>query len=137
MKLQMKPTQARLQAEAISSHPDFDRGPRKAVLILVATTALFFVLLFAWMSFAALDADDNWRPLIDPPVFTERTLPAGLAWAGLRLDGQAEASAAPRLQFGTQAPEYELRVATPGGNARFTGKASGEVILSLPGQSAP
>ncbi|WP_363318132.1 prepilin-type N-terminal cleavage/methylation domain-containing protein [uncultured Zoogloea sp.] len=87
--------------------------------------------------FAALDADDNWRPLIDPPVFTERTLPAGLAWAGLRLDGQAEASAAPRLQFGTQAPEYELRVATPGGNARFTGKANGEVILSLPGTSAP
>lgn len=87
--------------------------------------------------FAALDADDNWRPLIDPPVFTERTLPAGLAWAGLRLDGQAEASAAPRLQFGTQAPEYELRVATPGGNARFTGKANGEVILSLPGQGAP
>ena len=55
MKLQMKPTQPRLQAEAISSHPDFDRGPRKAVLILVATTTLFFVLLFAWMSFAALD----------------------------------------------------------------------------------
>ena len=87
--------------------------------------------------FSALDPDDNWRPLIDPPVFTERTLPAGLAWAGLRLDGQAEASAAPRLQFGTQPPEYELRVATPGGNARFTGKASGEVILSLPGQGAP
>ena len=31
MKLQMKPTQARLQAEAISSHPDFDRGPRKEI----------------------------------------------------------------------------------------------------------
>ena len=59
MKLQMKPTQPRLQAEAISSHPDFDRGPRKAVLILVATTALFFVLLFAWMSFAALDISVN------------------------------------------------------------------------------
>jgi ABC-type protease/lipase transport system fused ATPase/permease subunit len=52
MKLQMKPTQPRIEAEAISSHPDFDRGPRKAVLILLATTALFFVLLFAWMSFA-------------------------------------------------------------------------------------
>lgn len=86
--------------------------------------------------FAALDADDNWRPLIDPPVFTERTLPAGLAWAGLRLDGQPD-TASRRLQFGTQAPEYELRVATPGGNARFTGKANGEVILSLPGQGAP
>jgi prepilin-type N-terminal cleavage/methylation domain-containing protein len=38
--------------------------------------------------FSALDPDDNWRPLNDPPVFTERTLPGGLSWAGLRLDGQ-------------------------------------------------
>ena len=66
MKLQMKPTQARLQAEAISSHPDFDRGPRKAVLILVATTALFFVLLFAWMSFAALDISVNAQGAVIP-----------------------------------------------------------------------
>lgn len=66
MKLQMKPTQARLQAEAISSHPDFDRGPRKAVLILVATTALFFVLLFAWMSFAALDISVNAQGSVIP-----------------------------------------------------------------------
>ncbi len=83
--------------------------------------------------FSALDADDNWRPLIDPPVFTERTLPGGLGWSGLRLEGQTEA-AAPRLQFGSQAPEYELRVATPGGEARLTGKANGEVILDLPGR---
>ena len=32
-----------------------ERGPRRAVLILLGTTALFFVLLFAWMSFARLD----------------------------------------------------------------------------------
>jgi general secretion pathway protein H len=83
--------------------------------------------------FSALDPDDNWRPLIDPPVFAERTLPAGLAWAGLRLDGQGEATS-PRLQFGSQAPEYELRVATPVGEARLTGRASGEVILELPGR---
>jgi adhesin transport system membrane fusion protein len=66
MKLQMKPTQPRLQAEAISSHPDFDRGPRKAVLILLATTALFFVLLFAWMSFAALDISVNAQGAVIP-----------------------------------------------------------------------
>ena len=66
MKLQMKPTQPRLQAEAVSSHPDFDRGPRKAVLILVATTALFFVLLFAWMSFAALDISVNAQGSVIP-----------------------------------------------------------------------
>ena len=82
--------------------------------------------------FSALDPDDNWRPLIDPPVFNERALPSGLGWAGLRLDGQPDASV-PRLQFGTQAPEYELRVATPNGEARFTGKANGEVILDMPG----
>jgi hypothetical protein len=57
---------ARLQAEAISSHPDFDRGPRKAVLILLATTALFFVLLFAWMSFAALDISVNAQGAVIP-----------------------------------------------------------------------
>ncbi len=82
--------------------------------------------------FSALDPDDNWRPLIDPPVFTDRPLPAGVAWLGLRIDGQPNA-ATPRLQFGTQAPEYELRVATPGGEARLTGKANGTVQLAMPG----
>ena len=42
----------------------------------------------------------------------------------------------PRLQFGSQAPEYELRVATPNGEARFTGKANGEVRLQMPGRTA-
>ena len=82
--------------------------------------------------FEALDPDDNWRPLIDPPVFTERTLPGELGWAGLRLDGQPDATSL-RLQFGSQAPEYELRVSTPRGEARFTGKANGDVILAMPG----
>lgn len=85
--------------------------------------------------FSALDPDDNWRPLNDPPVFTEKTLPGGLSWSGLRIDGQPE-SATPHLQFGTQAPEYELRVATPSGEARFTGKANGDVTLDLPGRSS-
>ena len=80
--------------------------------------------------FAALDADDTWRPLIDPPVFTERTLPEGLSWSGLRLDGQDAPQ--PRLQFGTQTPEYELRVATPRGIALLTGKANGDVLLTPP-----
>ena len=66
MKLNLKPSQPRMEAEAISSHPDFDRGPRKAVLILVATTALFFVLLFAWMSFAALDISVNAQGAVIP-----------------------------------------------------------------------
>ncbi|WP_347250250.1 HlyD family type I secretion periplasmic adaptor subunit, partial [Zoogloea sp.] len=44
-----------IESEPLSHHPDFDRGPRRAVLILLGTTALFFLLLFAWMSLARLD----------------------------------------------------------------------------------
>ena len=57
--------------------------------------------------------------------------PGELGWAGLRLDGQPDATSL-RLQFGSQAPEYELRVNTPRGEARFTGKANGDVILAMP-----
>ena len=45
----------RIDSEPVSLHPDYDRGPRRAILILLGTTALFFVLLFAWMSLARLD----------------------------------------------------------------------------------
>jgi general secretion pathway protein H len=78
--------------------------------------------------FAALDADDNWRPLIDPPVFSDRPLPAGMGWLGLRLDQQPEGPAL-RLQFGNPSPEYTLRVATPNGEAILRGLANGQVEL--------
>ncbi|MBL8429168.1 MAG: HlyD family type I secretion periplasmic adaptor subunit [Dechloromonas sp.] len=53
----MKQTPTRL--EPLSSHHDYDRGPRRAVQYLVGTTALFFVLLIGWMSFAKLDISVN------------------------------------------------------------------------------
>lgn len=53
----MKPTPTHL--EPLSSHHDYDRGPHKAVQYLVGVTALFFVLLLAWMSFAKLDISVN------------------------------------------------------------------------------
>ena len=59
MKLAFQSAQPRIEAEPISSHPDFDRGPRKAVMILLGTTAAFFVIFFAWMSFAPLDISVN------------------------------------------------------------------------------
>ncbi|MCK6374372.1 MAG: HlyD family type I secretion periplasmic adaptor subunit [Zoogloea sp.] len=59
MKLAFQSAQPRIEAEPISSHPDFDRGPRKAVMILLGTTATFFVIFFAWMSFAPLDISVN------------------------------------------------------------------------------
>lgn len=122
---------------------DADQALRRLRLVLEATAdraavrgrPIVVEFLPDGYRFSALDPDDNWRPLNDPPVFTEKTLPSGLYWSGLRIDGQPE-SATPRLQFGTQAPEYELRVATPGGEARLIGKANGDVILALPGHNA-
>ena len=85
--------------------------------------------------FAALDLDERWRPLVDPPLFVERVLPDGLHWAGLRVAGSREANAT-RLLFGTEAPEFELRVATPRGEALLVGRANGDVQLRLPGAPA-
>jgi general secretion pathway protein H len=122
---------------------DADQALRRLRLVLEATAdraavrgrPIVIEFLPDGYRFSALDPDDNWRPLNDPPVFTEKTLPGGLYWSGLRIDGQPETTT-PRLQFGTQAPEYELRVATPGGEARLIGKANGDVILALPGRNA-
>jgi general secretion pathway protein H len=122
---------------------DADQALKRLRLVLEATADRAIVrgrpialeLLSDGYRFSALDPDDNWRPLNDPPVFTEKAFPAGLAWAGLRLEGGSETSAT-RLQFGSQAPEYELRVTTPGGEARLTGKANGEVLLQMPGRTA-
>ena len=121
---------------------DTDRALKRLRLVLEATADRAMVrgrpmaiqFLPDGYRFEALDPDDNWRPLIDPPVFTERTLPGELGWAGLRLDGQPDATSL-RLQFGSQAPEYELRVSTPAGEARFTGKANGDVTLAMPGRT--
>ncbi|NML27541.1 prepilin-type N-terminal cleavage/methylation domain-containing protein [Zoogloea dura] len=122
---------------------DVDQALRRLRLVMEATAdrasvrgrPIALELLPDGYRFSALDADDNWRPLNDPPVFTEKTLPTGLAWRGLRLDGQGQADST-RLQFGTQPPEYELRLATPSGEALLTGKANGEVVLQLPGRSS-
>jgi general secretion pathway protein H len=85
--------------------------------------------------FMTLDADDRWRALIDPPLFVERRLPDTLQWAGL-LRGGVDAGHRAPLLFGSQAPEFELRIHTTDGEARLSGKANGEVRLHLPG-SAP
>ena len=46
--------QADKQARAIGNHPDLDRGPHRAILILVASLAVFLLLTLAWMSLASL-----------------------------------------------------------------------------------
>jgi len=46
--------QADKQARAVGNHPDLDRGPHRAILILVASLAAFLLLTLAWMSLASL-----------------------------------------------------------------------------------
>lgn len=43
------------QARVVGSHPDLDRGPHRAVVIMVASLAAFLIIALAWMSFASLD----------------------------------------------------------------------------------
>ncbi|HOB47522.1 MAG TPA: HlyD family type I secretion periplasmic adaptor subunit [Zoogloea sp.] len=59
MKINIQQSSPRIEAQAISHHPDYERGPHLAVLILLGTTAAFFVLAFIWMSFARLDISVN------------------------------------------------------------------------------
>jgi adhesin transport system membrane fusion protein len=42
-------------AVPLGPHPDHDRGPRRAVLALVASIAVFFLITFVWMTWAHLD----------------------------------------------------------------------------------
>lgn len=42
-------------ANTLSAHPDYDRGPRRAVVALVLLIAIFLLLAFVWMGFARLD----------------------------------------------------------------------------------
>lgn len=46
---------ANKQPRMASSHPDLERGPHRAVLILVASLTAFVIVTLAWMSFASLD----------------------------------------------------------------------------------
>lgn len=66
------PTPPRLDSQALGPHPDFDRGPRRAALLLLGTTALFFVLLFAWMSLARLDISVNASGAVVPSSRTQQ-----------------------------------------------------------------
>ncbi len=40
---------------SFSTHPDLDRGPRRAVMLLLGSLAGFLLLALVWMSFAQLD----------------------------------------------------------------------------------
>ena len=90
----MKPIQPPCKPKPSASHPDFDRGPARPCPILLATTALFFVLLFAWMSFAALDISVNAQGAVIPSSRVQQiqSMEGGIlqAWAreGMQVKGR-------------------------------------------------
>lgn len=87
--------------------------------------------------FRILGMDGNWRVLNDPPIFVERILPAGMAWAGLEWNGRVATAAGQRLVFGGRPAEYVLQLDTPKGTARYRGRISGEVALVRPSSPVP
>lgn len=66
------PSASRLDSQPLGPHPDFDRGPRRAALLLLGATTLFFILLFAWMSFARLDISVNASGAVVPSSRTQQ-----------------------------------------------------------------
>ena len=41
--------------QVLTPHHDFDRGPRRAVLAMLALIAVMLAVLLLWMNFASLD----------------------------------------------------------------------------------
>lgn len=64
----------------LTSHPDMDRGPHKAALILLAVLATFLVLAVIWMSVASLDISVNAMGKVVPTsrVQTIQSLEGGI-----------------------------------------------------------
>lgn len=98
---------------------------------MVRGQPLAFELLADGYRFWALSADGNWQLLVDPPVYNERVLPAGMLWDKV-VSGPGRVSGERRLEFGSHPADFELRLNTPQGVAVYRGNVTGEVTLVLP-----
>ncbi len=58
---------AALAPRRADHHPDPDRGPRRAVLLLVGLLVLFAALAFAWAAAASIDVSVSSRGAVVPP----------------------------------------------------------------------
>ncbi|MBN8439826.1 MAG: prepilin-type N-terminal cleavage/methylation domain-containing protein [Candidatus Accumulibacter sp.] len=92
---------------------------------------LAFEMLADGYRFWALASDGNWQLLVDPPVYNERVLPAGMVWEAV-MSGSGRVSGERCLEFGSHPTDFELRLSTPHGVAVYRGKINGEVTLVLP-----
>jgi general secretion pathway protein H len=76
--------------------------------------------------FSALDTSGEWHLLFSPDTLRERAWPEGVGVDALYVDGTALAPPY-RLAFGSEAPEYRLRIHTPEGARLLVGRMSGAV----------
>jgi general secretion pathway protein H len=75
---------------------------------------------------STFDTQGNWTPVRGDPLFAEQSVP-DLAWSGLTVDGQA--AAPPRLVFGSEMPDFVLRIATRSSEVRLSSLPTGTVRL--------
>lgn len=78
--------------------------------------------------FSTLDTEGNWRPVTEGDSLSERTLPDGFSWLGVKLRGKATTEEPP-LVFGAEMPDFEIRLATPEGEHVYRSRPGGEVVL--------
>lgn len=90
---------------------------------------LAFELLADGYRFSVQDASGKWVALDEPPVFTERVLPAPLAWAELSTEEDPN-GANRRIIFRSEAPRFRLRLNAGALHATLDGRATGAVQLS-------
>jgi general secretion pathway protein H len=88
-----------------------------------------FELLADGYRFSVLDADGRWIAHDEPPLFTERLLPASLRWGALRSRG----GETDRLVFGNRAPRFELHLHGEGRNIVLHGRSTGAVQVEQRG----
>lgn len=89
---------------------------------------LAFELLADGYRFSVQEANGKWVALDEPPVFTERLLPAPLAWAGLSTEEDPNGTSQ-RIVFRSEPPRFQLHLNTDGAPVTFNGRATGAVEL--------
>jgi type II secretion system protein H len=78
--------------------------------------------------FSTLDTEGKWRPISEGNSLSERELPEGFIWIGVKLRGKP-ATAEPPLVFGAEMPDFEVRLRTPEGERLYRSRPGGEVVL--------
>jgi len=86
--------------------------------------------------FSQLDADGHWRPFNEGESLSERELPEGVRWADLTVEGRKPEPNSP-LVFGSEMPQFDLRLSAPGNLRRYVSHPDGSVTMeTIPVQGA-